>query len=202
MAASLHRLVPLAALAGAGVALLAGGCGGSSSTGTATTVATVTTVPATATTAPPSTSATTPTAPTTPTSTGPLAHAPEPTTTTPNPTNPNTTAAPTTPPSTTATEPGSEERRVHVPATFVARGHTLDPSTITVPPFLAVEVTIVSADHKPHTVVLKTPTPRTLKVAPGKRTSIRFAGLRAGRYALVLDGRAAGTLAASGDAGP
>jgi hypothetical protein len=188
------RLVPFAALA-ASTALFAAGCGGSSSSsGSATTTAT----------APPATT-------TTGTGTGPLAHAPEPTTSTPTPTNPNTNAAPPAPstpagttPTTPETKPGGagDEQPVRVPASFTVRGGRLTPATITVPPFLSVQVTVAAADGAPHTVLLRTPTPQTLRVAGGKRASVRLAGLRAGRYAVELDGRSAGTLVAGGEVGP
>jgi hypothetical protein len=189
---ALSRLVPLAAVA-ASSALIATGCGGSSSSGSASTAAT----------APAATT-------TTGTGTGPLAHAPEPTTPIPTPTNPNTNAAPepmtpTTPGRTTPeTKPGGagDEQPVRVPATFVARGGKLRPATITVPPFLAVQVTVVAADGKAHTVLLRTPKPQTLRIPAGQRASVRLAGLRAGRYAVELDGAAAGTLVAGGEGGP
>jgi hypothetical protein len=191
---ALSRLVPLAAVA-ASTALIAAGCGGSSP-GSAST----------ATTAPPATTGT---------GTAPLAHAPEPTTPTPTPTNPNTDAAPapTTPTTPGGTTPGAttpekqpggagDEQPVRVPATFTVRGGKLTPATITVPPFLAVQVTVLAADGKAHTVLLRTPKPETLRIAAGQRAGVRLAGLRAGRYAVELDGRAAGTLVAGGEGGP
>jgi hypothetical protein len=189
---ALSRLVPLATVA-ASSALIAAGCGGSSPPGSAST----------ATTAPPATTGT---------GTAPLAHAPEPTTPTPTPTNPNTNAAPapttpggTTPGATTPeTQPGGagDEQAVRVPATFTVRGGKLTPATITVPPFLAVQVTVLAADGKAHTVLLRTPKPQTLQIAAGQRAGVRLAGLRAGRYAVELDGRGAGTLVAGGEGGP
>lgn len=92
---------------------------------------------------------------------------------------------------------------VRVPAAFVVvSGGRLTPATIGVPPFLAVEVSLQSADGRAHRLVLRTPTPHALAVAAGGRVGIRIPGLRAGRYAVLLDGRRAGALAVGGDAGP
>jgi hypothetical protein len=99
--------------------------------------------------------------------------------------------------------PAGGSRNVRIPASFVAApGGRLAPARITVPPFLAVEVSLQSADGKPHRLVLQTPTPRTLAVGAGRRAAVRIAGLRAGRYAVLLDGRRAGALVVGGDGGP
>jgi hypothetical protein len=50
--------------------------------------------------------------------------------------------------------------------------------------------------------VLLTAPPRTLRVAAGVREAVRFRGLRAGRYPVMLDGRRAGALVAGGEVGP
>jgi hypothetical protein len=148
-----------------------------------------------------------------PGTTSPTASAPEATTPPADATQPGT--APTTTaqaPTTTApaqTEPaggddgGGGEQQVRVPASFVVtqRGR-LTPPTITVPPFLAVEISIRSDDGKPHRLVLQTPAPHTLQVAAGERAAVRIAGLRAGRYVVALDGRPAGALVAGGEVGP
>ena len=98
---------------------------------------------------------------------------------------------------------GGGEQSVRVPATFtVAASGRMTPPTITVPPFLAVELALVSDDGRPHTLVLRTATPHVLHVAAGGRAAVRIAGLRAGRYAVTLDGRRAGSLVAGGEVGP
>lgn len=99
--------------------------------------------------------------------------------------------------------PAGGSQNVRIPATFVAApGGRLAPATITVPPFLAVEVSLQSADGKPHRLVLETPAPHTVRVPGGGRAAVRIPGLRAGRYAVLLDGRRAGALVAGGDGGP
>jgi hypothetical protein len=144
--------------------------------------------------------------------TDPTASAPEATAPPADATQPGTaptTAATTTAPAQTETEPaggaddGGGEQQVRVPASFVVtQSGRLTPPTITVPPFLAVEISIRSDDGKPHRLVLQTPVPHALQVAAGKRAAVRIAGLRAGRYAVTLDGRRAGALVAGGEVGP
>lgn len=135
----------------------------------------------------------------------PTATAPEATTPPTDATQPGTASTtPVPPPAKTQTEPDDGgEQAVRVPATFtVTAGGRLRPPTITVPPFLAVEVSLASDDGRPHTLVLQTPTPHTLDVAAGERAAVRIPGLRAGRYPVTLDGRRAGALVAGGEVGP
>jgi len=144
---------------------------------------------------------------------GPTASAPEATAPPADATQPGTTAV--TPPPTTPTETtpadesgggpdaGGGEQAVRVPATFtVTAGGRLTPPAITVPAFLAVELSLVAQDGRPHTLVLRTTPPRTLHAAAGARAAVRIPGLRAGRYPVLLDGRRAGALVAGGEVGP
>jgi hypothetical protein len=96
---------------------------------------------------------------------------------------------------------GGGEESIRVPAAFAIRGGALTPPQVTVPPRLAVELS-VSSDEQPHTVVLRTPDPRTLEVEAGGRASVRMPGLRAGSYTIAIDGRAAGELVVGGEVGP
>lgn len=144
-------------------------------------------------------------------STNPTASAPDATAPPTDATQPGT-APTTTPPATTTTptetQPsgdtgGGGEQQVRVPASFVVTpSGRLTPPTITVPPFLAVEISIRSDDGRAHTLVLQTPEAHTLQVAAGRRAAVRIPGLRAGRYAVTLDGRRAGALVAGGEVGP
>ncbi|HKG03149.1 MAG TPA: hypothetical protein VKB03_08205 [Conexibacter sp.] len=145
-------------------------------------------------------------------STNPTASAPDATAPPTDATQPGT--APTTTPPTTTTTPPTEtqpsgdtgdggEQQVRVPASFVVtQSGRLTPPTITVPPFLAVEISIRSDDGRPHRLVIQTPQPHTLQVAAGRRAAVRIAGLRADRYTVTLDGRRAGALVAGGEVGP
>lgn len=130
----------------------------------------------------------------------PTASAPDATAPPPDATQPGT--QPVTPPATAPEPDAGDEQAVRVPASFVVTGGRLRPPTITVPPFLAVEVSVRADDGKPHRLVLRTPTPHVLDVKAGGRAAVRIAGLRAGRYRVTLDGRPAGALVAGGEVGP
>lgn len=144
---------------------------------------------------------------TNPTASAPDAKAPPPDATQPG-TGPVTTRTTAPPPTHTqapapSPSPAGGSQAVRVPASFVVvAGGRLTPATITVPPFLALEISLQSADGKPHRLLVQTPAPHALAVAAGGRSAVRIAGLRAGRYAVVLDGRRAGALVVGGDGGP
>ncbi len=92
---------------------------------------------------------------------------------------------------------------VRVPATFTIRpGGRLDPSTVSSPAFLAVRLTIVAADGRAHKILLKAPQPHALSVPAGGRASVLIAGMRAGRYPLLVDGSPRGALLIGGEPGP
>lgn len=98
---------------------------------------------------------------------------------------------------------GSGEQPIRVPATFEISGGRLLPYTISVPAFLAVQVTVASRDGRAHVLTLQTSPPRRLSVPAGGRASLRIPGLRAGNYRLVpASGGSGGVLAVGGDAGP
>jgi hypothetical protein len=146
----------------------------------------------------------------------PTASAPEATAPPTDATQPGTTAV-TPPPAQTQTAPGEGggpsgdggdepaggEQQIRVPASFVVEpGGRLTPSTITVPPFLAVEISVRADDGKPHRLVVRTMPPHVLRVVAGKRAAVRIHGLRPGRYPVMLDGHRAGALVAGGEVGP
>lgn len=90
-----------------------------------------------------------------------------------------------------------------VPATYhLGSGGRLTPPTISVPAFIAVEITIASSDVRPHTVQVRTPVPHTLRVPARGRAAVRIPGLRAGTYPITVDGARRGTLAIGGEPGP
>jgi len=140
--------------------------------------------------------------------TEPTASAPEATTPPADATQPGTgtTPAPALEKPPVADEPsdGGGARNVRVPARFVIVGpHRLEPRTITVPPFIAVQVSIRSGDGREHRFVLHAPEPQQIDVWPERRTaSMRVPGLRAGRYSIRVDFVPAGALVVGGDAGP
>jgi hypothetical protein len=139
-------------------------------------------------------SATTPS----PTATNPIASTPESSPPPPDATQPGTGPVTTTTPTPTTTD----EQRVRVPATFTITATGIRPRTITVPPFLAIEIGALDADAHGHTLAIATDPPATLTVEAGKSASTRIRGQRAGRYPVEIDGHDAGTLVVGGEVGP
>lgn len=93
--------------------------------------------------------------------------------------------------------------RVRVPATFTVRpGGALSPRSISAPAFLAVDVTVVSADGRAHAVLVHAGHVYRLSVPRGGSDTVRIAGQRAGEYPVDVDGRAAGRLSIGGEPGP
>jgi hypothetical protein len=98
---------------------------------------------------------------------------------------------------------GGGAQNARVPARFVVGYHHMRPRTITVPPMLAVQVSVRSDDGNQHRFVLETPEPRQLDVFPEQRAaSMRVPGLRAGRYRIRVDYEPFGALVVGGEAGP
>jgi hypothetical protein len=98
--------------------------------------------------------------------------------------------------------PGGAEP-VRVPATFrVVDGGRLSPPTVSAPAFLAIELSVTSADGRAHTVQLKADRTYGLRVPAGGRGSVRLRGQRAGEYPVIVDGRPGGRLAIGGEPGP
>lgn len=95
-----------------------------------------------------------------------------------------------------------EEEAVRVPAAFVVTVAGLEPPQVTVPPLLAVELSVRADDGRAHRIEVRTPQPAVLEVAAGGRAAVRIDGLRAGRYPVLVDGREAGALVAGGEVGP
>jgi hypothetical protein len=134
-------------------------------------------------------------------STPPVPQAPATATATPPPTAPATTESPTT---TAPPAAGGGEEPVHVPATFIFKpGGRVSPPTVTVPAFIAVEITLASRDGRAHALVLNAGRPYRLAVGPGGRSKVKLPGLRAGTYRLrPVGGGPGATLVAGGEAGP
>lgn len=161
-------------------ALLAGGCGSENRSAGATTATTSAEPTASIPKAPP-----------------PPADATTPSTVTESATTPTSTNP--------EQQPGGagDEQPIRVPADFRIGSGGMTPASVSVPAFLAVQVTIVSADGKAHTVVLATPKPRTIEVPAGGRASVRLPGLRPGRYALrPTDDVGGAVVVAGGEPGP
>jgi hypothetical protein len=134
------------------------------------------------------------TAPATPTATSP-------TSTTPTSSTPaTTTGTPTEPPAA-----GGGEEPVRTPAVFVfGSGGRVSSPTVTVPAFIAVDVTLVSRDGRAHELALNAAGRRyRFRVAAGRVSTVRIPGLKAGTYPLSPVGGGPGArLVVGGEAGP
>ncbi len=123
----------------------------------------------------------------------------------PTATGPPAATAPSasTPGSTTQSGGGEEPIRVPVTLAF-RRGGGVDPPTVTVPAFVAVEVTLDSGDGRAHVLRLRDRrSAYRLSVGAGKRRTTRLPGLRAGSYRLqAIAGGPGATLVVGGEAGP
>jgi hypothetical protein len=90
-----------------------------------------------------------------------------------------------------------------VPATFTVRATAVSPATVSAPAFLAVQLTVVSGDGKRHAVAVVLPDGRRLLNVPAHgRASTLIPGLKAGEYAVDIDGKPRAVLLIGGEPGP
>jgi hypothetical protein len=111
----------------------------------------------------------------------------------------------TAPPQGASTDTGATSEPIRVPATFIfTRPGRVDPSTVTIPPFVRVQLTLASRDGRAHALALRADgRTYTLRVAAGGRASTSIPGLRLGRYRLAPVGGGPGaTLIVGGQVGP
>jgi hypothetical protein len=88
---------------------------------------------------------------------------------------------------------------------------TLNPNAVAAPAGVTIVLTIVSGDHRPHRVVVRTAPARSkaltygaifLTVPAGGRASVPVTDLMNGRYPLEVDGARAGALIIGAQPGP
>jgi len=135
--------------------------------------------------------------------------APPATTSTAAPTTGSTATAPpsarttaTTPPPTAGSSAGGGSEPIRIPATFTLRGGRLRPATVSVPAFLAVEVSVRNLDGVPRVVTVVADRPYRLSVPPGGRAVRMVPGQRHGTYPVVVTGGGRALLIAGGEPGP
>jgi hypothetical protein len=123
------------------------------------------------------------------TTTVPAATVPSPT---PAPAAPAEPAVPATPPAAqTAPKPAGDEEALRVPARFTVTGARLTPGNVTVPAFLGIELVLVSADAREHTLGIATPGGGVrMRVGAGETARLTLPGLQPGEYLVSLDGAA------------
>jgi len=98
---------------------------------------------------------------------------------------------------------GAPPTNARIPATFtITREGSLNPPTVTAPADFPVQVTVISGDGRAHKVVLHAPTVYVLAVPARGRGTVLIADLKAGHYALDVDGVARGALVIGGAPGP
>jgi hypothetical protein len=106
-------------------------------------------------------------------------------------------------PGTSVKSPAGGSSNARVPATFTIRASGVSPATVSAPAFLAVQLTVVSGDGKGHAVVVVLPEGgRSLSVPANGRASTLIPGLRAGEYAVKIDGKTRAVLLIGGEPGP
>jgi hypothetical protein len=106
-------------------------------------------------------------------------------------------------PGTTVKKPAGGSSNARVPATFTVRASGVSPATVSAPAFLAVQLTVVSGDGKRHAVAVVLPDGRRLLNIPANgRASTLIPGLKAGEYAVDIDGKPRAVLLIGGEPGP
>lgn len=91
---------------------------------------------------------------------------------------------------------------IRVPVRFVLAGGKLRPPTVSVPAFIAIELTIVSEEPSPRQAVLATRPPRKLSLPGRSRATILLKGVPRGAYRLTVTGGGAATLVVGSEPGP
>jgi len=96
-----------------------------------------------------------------------------------------------------------DEEAIRTPVALTAAGGTLSPTTVTVPAFLALEITVTAKDAG-LTATIDAPGGGTLAVPAGGRATKRLAGLKPGDYVVSVPDGGKTTLHVvnGGDPGP
>jgi hypothetical protein len=97
---------------------------------------------------------------------------------------------------------GGGEEPIRVPATFTLRGGRLSPRTVSVPPFLAIAVSVRSLDSTTRVVTVHADRVYRLTVAARGCSARTLPGQRAGRYTVTVRGGGRATLVVGGEPGP
>jgi hypothetical protein len=106
-------------------------------------------------------------------------------------------------PGTSANKPAGGSSNARVPATFTVRASGVSPATVSAPAFLAVALTVVSGDGKRHAVEVVLPSGRRqLNIPANGRASTLIPGLKAGTYAVDIDGKPRAVLLIGDEPGP
>lgn len=91
---------------------------------------------------------------------------------------------------------------MRVPVRFVLAGGKLRPPAVSVPPFIAIELTIVSRERAARSLVLRTRPLHELAIPPNGAAKVTLRGVPRGSYRLTLAGETAGMLIVGSEPGP
>jgi hypothetical protein len=103
---------------------------------------------------------------------------------------------------TTNTNTTATTQSTRVPAVFTLKTGALTPKTVSVPAFLAAEVTVTSADARAHVITVKVGKGYTLQVPPKGSATVKVPGQKTGRFQVLVDNRPAAAIAWGGEPGP
>lgn len=103
----------------------------------------------------------------------------------------------------TATNGSPPPSGPHIAATYsIGAGDNVSPQTVAVPSGVAVDLTVVSRDGKPHRVLVRTAPAHALQLPAGGRVSLLLTGLPDGSYVLLVDSRTTAILQVGAQPGP
>jgi hypothetical protein len=106
-------------------------------------------------------------------------------------------------PGTKVSKPAGGATNARVPATFtIGRAGAVSPSTVSAPAFLAIQLTVISGDGRPHHVVVQTQQQMRVSVPANGKATVLLAGLKAGDYTVQIDGQPKAKLVIGGEPGP
>jgi hypothetical protein len=91
---------------------------------------------------------------------------------------------------------------VRVPVRFELAAGRLRPPTISVPAFIAIELTIVSRGGRTSTAVLATKPARRIAIPAGGHARVTLKGIPRGSYRLTVPGSGSATLVVGSEPGP
>ena len=100
------------------------------------------------------------------------------------------------------TNEGGGEEPVRVPADFVVRAGRPRPRSVSIPAFLAVEVSVRNLDRVTRLVTVHTDRPYRLRVPPSGRAARLVPGQRPGTYPVTVSGGGRAVLVSGGEPGP
>jgi hypothetical protein len=97
---------------------------------------------------------------------------------------------------------GGDEEPIRIPATFTLRGGQLRPRSVSVPAFLAIQVSIRNLDAVTRIVVVRADRDYRIVVRPRRRAARLVPGQRQGNYPVLVRGGGRATLVSGGEPGP